>query len=63
MSRTALQIFRVPIVLGVLSAIGLLSALLGDSIWDAVSWAALGVPCLVIAWCWFGSGRRAQRNR
>ena len=47
------RVFGVPLLLGLLSAVGLLSALLGDSLWDALSWLALGVPCAVIAWFWF----------
>jgi hypothetical protein len=58
MQRSALQVFAVPIALGVLSAVGLLAALLGDNAWDAVSWFALGVPCIVMTWFWFGAGRR-----
>jgi hypothetical protein len=50
--RRALRVFAVPILLGLLSVVGLLSALLGDDIWDALSWFALGVPCAVIAWFW-----------
>jgi hypothetical protein len=57
MQRSALQVFAVPIVLGVLSAVGLVAALLGDSVWDVVSWLTLGVPCIVMAWFWFGAGR------
>ena len=58
MQRSAVQVFAVPIVLGVLSAVGLIAALLGDQVWDIVSWLALGVPCIVMAWFWFGAGRR-----
>lgn len=58
MQRSAYQVFAVPIALGVLSAIGLVAALLGDDVWDAVSWLALGIPCLVMGWFWFGAGRR-----
>ena len=47
------QVFGIPILLGVLSAIGLISALLGDDIWNALSWLALGVPCAIIVWYWF----------
>lgn len=47
------RVFGVPLLLGLLSAVGLLSALLGDSVWDALSWLALGVPCAVIVWYWF----------
>jgi hypothetical protein len=58
--RSGRQVFGVPILLGLLSAVGLLSALLGDNIWDAISWLALGVPCALIAWFWFFA-RRASR--
>ena len=44
------QIWGMPIVLGLLTAFGLLSALLGDGIWDALSWVALAIPVLVIIW-------------
>jgi hypothetical protein len=58
MPRSALQVFAIPIVLGILSAVGLVAALLGDQAWDIVSWVALGVPCIVMGWFWFGAGRR-----
>ncbi|MDT3687658.1 MAG: hypothetical protein RO009_21740 [Pseudorhodoplanes sp.] len=54
--RSLLQVFGIPILLGVLSGVGHLSALLGDDLWDGLSWLALGVPCAVIAWYWFGEG-------
>jgi hypothetical protein len=44
------QIFAAPMVIGVLSVIGLISALVGDGIWDAVSWLALGVPVALCAY-------------
>jgi hypothetical protein len=54
------QIFAVPFVVAVLSTIGLVSALVGNGIWDGVSWIALVVP---IALCgWFVLPRRAQRR-
>lgn len=58
MQRSAFQVFAIPIALGVLSAVGLVAALLGDNVWDAVSWLALGIPCVVMAWFWFAAGRR-----
>ena len=39
-----------PLVLGLLSTSGLLSALVSDDWGDAWSWVGLGVPVLVIAW-------------
>ena len=47
------QIWRWPIVLAVLMAFGLLSALLGQGgVWWVLSWIALAVPLLVIAAAW-----------
>jgi hypothetical protein len=40
-----------PVIIGIFSGIGLISALTGDDIWDAVSWLALGFP--VVVSCWF----------
>jgi hypothetical protein len=49
---TVRRIFRIPLLLGLLSAIGLVSALLGDDLWDALSWLGLGLPVAVILWHW-----------
>jgi hypothetical protein len=40
-----------PIVLGLLSATGLVTALVSETWGDAWSWFALGAPVAVIAWC------------
>lgn len=45
-----LRVFGPPVLLAVISAIGLLSALLGNDIWDVLSWIALGTPVAVVAW-------------
>ena len=45
-----IAVWGVPLLLGILTALGLVSALLGDGIWDTVSALALGVPVLVGAW-------------
>ncbi|GKS85753.1 MULTISPECIES: hypothetical protein [unclassified Acidovorax] len=45
-----------PIALGVLTATGLLSALVSDGWGDVWSWVALGVPVATMAW--FGLRRR-----
>jgi hypothetical protein len=47
------------LVLALVSAIGLLSALLGDDLWDVLSWVALATPVAVIVWCVARAGRRA----
>lgn len=49
-----------PIVLGVLTTVGLLSALLGDGVWDALSWVTLGIPVVVCAW--YGLVRRTRAS-
>lgn len=45
--KTFFHIWLVPIILGLLSAIGLLSALTGDDIWDVLSWVTLTLPLAV----------------
>lgn len=45
-----LRMWGAPILLAVLTAIGLISALLGDGVWDYVSAVALGVPTIACAW-------------
>jgi len=45
------QIWGMPVVLAVISAIGLLSALLGDGVWGIVSWVALAMPVMISVWC------------
>lgn len=42
---------------------GLLSALLGDGIWNAASWCALSIPLVVIAWKYGqGKGTAPEKN-
>jgi hypothetical protein len=52
------QIFAAPAALGVVSAIGLTTALVGDGGWDAVSWLGLGLP--TAAALWYGGIRRTR---
>ena len=51
-AQTASAIFRVPLLLGVATAVGLVSALVGDGAWDALSWLALAAPLAAAAWAW-----------
>lgn len=48
--QTLAQIFRWPLAIGVLSTVGLISALVGDGLWNAVSWLALLLPILLYGW-------------
>ncbi|MCA6103488.1 hypothetical protein AB7M49_005904 [Bradyrhizobium elkanii] len=45
--RSLTQIFGAPLVIAIVSTVGLISALVGDGWWDAVSWAGLGLPVLL----------------
>jgi hypothetical protein len=54
--------FRTPMLLALVSAIGLLSALFADGVWDVLSWAALGTPVAVIAWYVTWPVRRRRRS-
>jgi hypothetical protein len=47
--QTLSQIFGWPLVIGVLSTVGLIAALVGDGVWDGVSWLALLLPILLYA--------------
>ena len=60
--RSFRQVWLWPVVIALLSAAGLVSALLGDGVWDAVSWIALAPPNLLSALaCRLGSGRPLLR--
>jgi hypothetical protein len=50
MNTPFLRMWGAPIVLAILTTIGLLSALLGDGVWDLLSAFTLGVPVLCCAW-------------
>ena len=51
-ARRALRrrVWSAPIALGVISALGLTTALVGDDAWDVASWFALAVPAVVGTW-------------
>ncbi|BGD83701.1 hypothetical protein CRPA11_22380 [Pseudomonas aeruginosa] len=46
------MIFRWPLLLALLGLFGLLSALLGDGLYDLLSWLALGTPLVLVGWVW-----------
>ena len=50
MSQSLKAIFAVPAVVGVATAVGLVSALVGDGLWDAVSWVTLGFAVVPALW-------------
>ncbi len=56
------QIYGPAIVLAAITLYGLLSALWGDGIWDALSWIALAIPLFVIAWKYVNGKRSPARK-
>lgn len=60
MRRGLWMIFRWPLLLALLSLFGLLSALVGDELYDLLSWLSLGIPLLllvVVGWRLRGRSR------
>ena len=46
------QVFAAPLANAVLSTVGLISALVGDDVWDVLSWLTLAIPVAVILYYW-----------
>lgn len=60
MNSPFMRMWGAPIILAALTIIGLISALVGDGVWDHVSAVALGVPVLLCLW--FGLRRRTKSD-
>jgi hypothetical protein len=45
---STLRLLAIPALLAAIGFIGLISALLGDDLWDVLSWIALATPLAVI---------------
>lgn len=58
--RGWLGLWAAPLMLVALTLFGLASALLGDGVWDVLSWITLAVPLLVCAG--FGLRRTGSRS-
>ncbi|KAA0684992.1 hypothetical protein FHW79_000839 [Azospirillum sp. OGB3] len=52
-----LAVFGIPVAIALVTAVGLIAALLDDGVVDAVSWAALSVPVLAAVWSWRNRNR------
>lgn len=50
--RSLAAVFAVPLAVAALSLVGLVAALTGDGVRDALSWAGLAVPLAVAARAW-----------
>ncbi|NWD88352.1 hypothetical protein [Pseudomonas sp. K5002] len=44
------KVFGIPLAIGLLIAAGLFAALLGDGLWDSLSWVGLGIPAAIGSW-------------
>ena len=53
-------IFLIPAIIAVVSCAGLVSALLGDDMWDVLSWLTLSVPIAVAIWHAFRRRKAAK---
>ncbi|HYE40493.1 MAG TPA: hypothetical protein VEB23_11200 [Ramlibacter sp.] len=58
MSAEARRMWTAPAVLGVLTATGLVTALVSDDWGDVWSWIGLGIPTAVMTWYAFFPARR-----
>ena len=57
-----LHVFGKPIILAFISMAGLITALVGDGVWDVVSWIALGYVVAVTVWyVWIAKQPRKRR--
>jgi hypothetical protein len=54
------DIFWVPAIIAAVSCAGLISALVGDDIWDVLSWMTLSVPVAVAIWYVFRRRKAAK---
>lgn len=50
MKSTFWKVWGIPVIIGICSALGLLSALTGDGFYDLLSWLTLGLPVVVTIW-------------
>ncbi|MFN4275496.1 MAG: hypothetical protein ACK4FJ_04290 [Ferrovibrio sp.] len=58
MKSAFLRLWGMPILLGILSGVGLVAALVADGWGDALSWLTLGLLVVLMAWYWFRPVRR-----
>lgn len=47
---SVVSVFAVPVVLALASLVGLVAALVGDGVYDVVSWFGLAAPMVALAW-------------
>jgi len=55
-----LRTWVIPLCLSLLTAVGLISALLGDGLWNVLSWLALAAPVGLCIYHWARSAKKAD---
>jgi amino acid transporter len=63
MKSTFWKVWGIPVIIGICSAVGLLSALTGDGFFDLLSWISLGVPVALTIWYLLRSKKRTTARR
>lgn len=61
--RTTLQVFGVPILLGIATLLGLGAGLIGDGGWDVAAGLLLAAPLAITGWYWTRTAPKTRRDR
>ena len=57
-AQSGWQIFRWPLIMAFVNAVGLVAALIGNDLYDIISWATLGGTVLFMIAAWRGWSAR-----
>lgn len=61
--KTGHGTYRAPTLIALASLIGLVSALIGDGVFDAISWMSLGAAVITLIWAFKFRWKRATSQR
>lgn len=60
--KTTLQIFGMPMLIGIVTLLGLVAGLVGDDGWDVAAGMLLAAPLAITAWYWIRPAVPAARR-